>query len=158
MTKSLLFIALLVASFGSLAQVTNPSTFELREEGASQGRSRVFNCVGANITCTMASGIATVTVSGVGGSANTVEVSLSLGTEMGLFYSTTITGQAWVSSSSVIACSMFGTTADGQTPETIAVAGIVPTVSDRVAGTGFNLNIYNPNGATGTVRAHCTGA
>ena len=92
-----------------------------------------------------------------GAGVNVVEVSLNLGTEMGLYYSTSITGQSWVTSSSVVTCSMFGTTADGQTVETIAVAGLVPTVSDRVVGTGFNVNIMNPNGATGTVRAHCHG-
>lgn len=131
----------------------------IEDEGTPRTARTTVNFTGAGVSCVDDGSSKTVcTIGGGAGSANVVEVSLSLGTEMGLYYSTTVTGQAWVSSSSVIACSMFGTTADGQTPETIAVAGIVPTVSDRVAGTGFNLNVMNPNGATGTVRAHCTGA
>lgn len=125
----------------TLPSCSNATTSKLLYDNATQ----TFSC-------------GTDQTGGGGGSANVAEVSLSLGTEMGLFYSTTVTGATWVTASSVIACSMFGTTADGQTPETIAVAGIVPTVSDRVVGTGFNLNVMNPNGATGTVRAHCTGA
>jgi len=132
----------------------------IEDEGTARTQRSTVNFTGAGVSCVDDGSSKTVcTISGGGvGSANVTEVSLSLGTEMGLYYTTTVTGQAWVTSSSVIACSMFGTTADGQTPETIAVAGIVPTVSDRVAGTGFNLNVYNPNGATGTIRAHCTGA
>ena len=132
----------------------------IEDEGVARTQRATVNFVGAGVSCVDDGASKTVcTISGGGaGSANVAEVSLSLGTGMGLYYSTTVTGQAWVTSSSVIVCSMFGTTADGQTPETIAVAGIVPTVSDRVVGTGFNLNVMNPNGATGTVRAHCTGA
>jgi hypothetical protein len=132
----------------------------IEDEAVPRTQRTTVNFTGAGVSCVDDGSSKTVcTISGGGaGSANVVEVSLSLGTGMGLYYATTVTGQAWVSASSVIACSMFGTTADGQTPETIAVAGIVPSVSDRVAGTGFNLNVYNPNGATGTVRAHCTGA
>lgn len=131
----------------------------IEDEAVPRTQRATVNFTGAGVSCVDDGSSKTVcTIAGASGSANVAEVSLSLGTEMGLYYSTTVTGQAWVTSSSVIACSMFGTTADGQTPETIAVAGIQPTVSDRVVGTGFNLNIYNPNGATGTIRAHCTGA
>lgn len=94
---------------------------------------------------------------GAGGSANVVEVSLNLGTEMGLYYSTTVAAP-WVTATSSIACSPLGVTTDGQTPETVAVSGVIPTVSDRSAGVGFNLNVMNPNGGTGTYRFGCTGA
>lgn len=149
------------ATLGNNARVT-----VRRNTGADVGTRRRLNFIeGTNVTLTVADDAGSeevdVTINSAGGgpgSANVAEVSLSLGTAMGLYYSTTVTGQAWVTGTSVIVCSMFGTTADGQTPETIAVAGLIPTVSDRVVGTGFNLNVMNPNGATGTIRAHCTGA
>jgi PAS domain-containing protein len=73
-------------------------------------------------------------------------------------YSATVTGQAWVTSSSVIACSAFGTTADSLTVEQVAVAENSVSVSDLVVGTGFNLKVYNPHGSDGTHRFNCTGA
>jgi hypothetical protein len=130
----------------------------IENEGAPLTQRTTIDFVGAGVTCSDVGGETQCSIGGGSGSANVVEVSLSLGTGMGLYYSTTVTGQAWVTATSVIACSMFGTTADGQTPETIAVAGMIPTVSDLSNGVGFNLNLYSPNGATGTVRAHCTGA
>lgn len=74
------------------------------------------------------------------------------------FFAATVTSQTWVTSSSIVVCSVFGTTADGLTPEAVAIAGLVVSVSDLVAGTGFNINIYSPYGLSGTVRVHCTGA
>jgi len=87
---------------------------------------------------------------------NLVEVSLAL-TSVGMFFSTTVTGQAWVTASSKIVCGVFGTTADGLTPEAIAIAGLQPSVANRVAGTGFDLLVESPRGLDGTVRFHCSG-
>lgn len=89
---------------------------------------------------------------------NIVEVSVDLGTSGGLIFSTTITGQTWVTAASSIACTPLGVTTDGQTVETVAASGVQATISDRVAATGFNLNVYSPHGATGTYRFGCTGA
>lgn len=94
-------------------------------------------------------------VSGGGASGNSTEVSIVLG-DAG-YYSTTVTGQAWVAVGSEITCSPFGTTANSLTPEVVAVADLGASASDRVVGTGFNLNVYNPYGLTGTVRFHCVG-
>ena len=96
-------------------------------------------------------------LSGGSGSANAVVVSINLGTGGGLIYSVTVIGQAWVTATSAIACSPFGTTADGQTPETVVASGVQATTSAYVVGTGFNLNVYSPHGATGTYRFGCTG-
>jgi hypothetical protein len=63
---------------------------------------------------------------------------------------------AATTSTSKFVCQPFGTTADGLTPEAIAIAGLEITVSDLVAGVGLNLNILNPRGLEGTVRIHCT--
>ena len=91
-----------------------------------------------------------------GGGGNSVEVSLAI-TANGSFFSTTVTGQTWVASGSEIVCTPFGTTADGLTVEAVTVGALDFSVSDKVAGTGFNLNVWSPNGLEGTVRAHCVG-
>jgi hypothetical protein len=91
-----------------------------------------------------------------GGSSNTVETSLALD-GMGVF-SVVVTGQAWVTSTSKIACTPFGATADGLTPEAIAAAALGVNWSTRSVGVGFTVWVDNPRGLTGTVRIHCTGA
>jgi hypothetical protein len=149
--------ALLLAAT-SWAQVGPAPGVQLNDEGAPQGRVQILNCTGSGLTCSKSGVTGTLNASGGGGSANAVEVSISLGTGLGLVYAATITGQAWVTSASAIACSPFGTTADGQTVETIAASGVQALISNRVAGTGFNLNVYSPHGASGTYRFHCTGA
>lgn len=90
-----------------------------------------------------------------GGSGNSTEVSVVL-TDAG-YFSTVVTGQAWVAAASEIVCRPFGTTADSLTPEVIAVSGLQGTASDRVVATGFTLHVYNPFGLVGTVRFHCLG-
>lgn len=93
---------------------------------------------------------------GGGGGGNFVEVSMAL-TDSGV-YSQAVTGQSWVTSGSLIVCSPFGTTADGLTPEAVALSGLELSVSDRVAGVGFTLYVLSPRGLAGTVRIHCTGS
>lgn len=90
--------------------------------------------------------------------ANFIEVSVSLtGVDGPGFYSTTVTGQTWVTASSKIICTPWGTTADGLTPETVAMAHISGVVTNLVAGTGFDLYVSNDFGLYGTVRFNCTG-
>ena len=97
------------------------------------------------------------TPSGGGGSGNFLEQSVALSGGSG-YFSQVVTGQAWVTATSKVICSVFGTDADGLTPEVIGIAGLVVTVSSLVASTGFTLNIFSPYGLDGTVRVHCTGA
>ncbi len=96
-------------------------------------------------------------VSGGGGGGNSVEVSVNLGDGTGLIYFTTVTGQAWVTSSSRVVCQPQATTADGQTAETYYVAGLQPVVGNLVNGTGFDLAVTSPRGASGTYRFSCIG-
>jgi hypothetical protein len=103
------------------------------------------------------SGNLTCATPGGGGSVNAVEQSISISEGSG-FFSQTVTGQTWVSATSKIVCSSFGTTADGLTPEVIAISGITISVSDIIAGTGFNLNVFSPYGIEGTVRIYCIGS
>ena len=91
-----------------------------------------------------------------GSSTNSLEVSIAI-TADGSFFSTTVTGQTWVTAGSEIVCTPFGTTADGLTVEAVTIGQLDFTVSDKVVGTGFNLNVFSPNGLEGTVRAHCIG-
>ena len=93
---------------------------------------------------------------GGAGSSNSVETTISLSGGSG-YFSATVNSQTWVATTSEIVCTPFGTTADSLTPEAISVADITVTASDRVAGTSFNINVYNPNGLEGTLRVHCIG-
>lgn len=129
----------------------------VRDEGTDIGRAtRAIDCVGTGITCTASAGVITLTASGGGAGANTVEVSIPL-TDAGA-YTVTVTGLAWVTGTSKVACTAFGTTADGLTIEQVVVSGLVITVSNYVAATGFNLSVFSPYGSNGTHRIHCTGA
>ena len=130
----------------------------IQDEGAPLTQRATVNFTGAGVSCTDSGGITvcTITGGGGGGSANVVETSIAM-TGAGV-YSTAVTGQAWVSTSSKIICSTFGTITDGLTPEAVAVAGLTVSWSTPVAGTGFTVWLSNPNGLTGTVRLHCTGA
>lgn len=135
-----------------------PPGIAAQDEGTPiAGRTTTINCLGSTISCAGAP-VTTITISGGAGSANVVEVSIALGTSMGLVFTATVTGQAWVSASSIIVCSPFATSADGQTVETYFAAHFDVTASNRVAGTGFDLTVASPYGATGIFRFHCTGA
>lgn len=132
----------------------------IQEESVSLTQRAILNFLGTSITCADNGGtLATdCTITGGSGSANVVEVSVPLGTSGGLIFSATVTGQAWVTATSSIACTPLGVTTDGQTVETVIASGVQAAVSNRVVGTGFNLNVYSPHGATGTYRFGCTGA
>lgn len=128
----------------------------IQDEGSSLTAQTTLNFTGAGVSCADGGTKTNCTIAGGSGSANVVEVSVTV-TDFGL-YSTTVTGQTWVTGTSVIACSPFGTSADGGTVELAAIADLQPTVGNLVAGTGFDLFVNNINGASGTYRFHCTGA
>jgi len=131
----------------------------IQEESVSLTQRAILNFLGTSMTCVDNGGtLATdCTITGGSGSANGVVVSINLGTGLGLVYTVTVVGQAWVTATSAIACSPFGTTADGLTPETVMAAGVQAVTSAYVVGTGFNLSVYSPHGASGTYRFGCTG-
>jgi hypothetical protein len=153
--KVLLLLLLFAAP--AWAQVTPATSVVVEDEGAIQGRARRVDCAGAGITCTVTGGEWTITASGGGGSGNFLDVTIAMTNGSG-YYAVTVTGQGWVTGTSKILCAPFGTTADGLTVEQIAVANLTVSVSDLVAATGFNLNVFNPFGSNGTHRFHCTGA
>ena len=137
--------------------VSSRAPLILQDEGTTQGAISTLNCTGAGVTCSRVGAVGTLNAGGGAGSSNGVVVSISLGTSGGLIFTTTVTGQAWVTATSAIACSPFGTVSDGLTPETVMAAGVQAVTSAYVVGTGFNLTVYSPHGATGTYRFGCTG-
>lgn len=158
--RRLLGVLVLVAgsALPAWAQVSPAPGVQINDEAVSQGRATILNCTGAGIACSVTGTTATLNATGGSGSANTVEVSIDLGTTGGLTFSVTVTGQSWVAADSEIVCSPFATVADGQTVETYVAAGFAVNAATRVVSTGFDLWLYNPHGATGIFRVHCTGA
>ena len=159
MTRSLvLLLALLACPVPLFAQLVSTPPLLLRDEGVDKGRlTKAVDFVGSAVTCTWTAGVGTCTITGGSGGANTVEQSIAMTGGAGV-YSQVVTGQAWVTGTSVIVCGPLGTTADGLTVEQVAVAGLTVTVDTRVAGTGFTIHVKNPFGSKGTHRIHCTGA
>jgi len=76
--------AWLGAATGAAAQTpvpgfSTPPGVVIQDEGVGQGRARTLNCTGAGVTCSVATGVATVNVPGGGAGATwtTVEVDFS---------------------------------------------------------------------------------
>jgi hypothetical protein len=164
------FISFLIVTFG-LASLLNSQAISksyppaggtgggynlIQDEGTGLAVQTTLNFTGAGVSCADGGTKTNCTISGGSGSVNVAEVSITV-SDFGL-YSTTVTGQTWVTGTSKILCTPFGTTADGGTVELAAIADLQPTVGNLVAGTGFDLFVNNINGASGTFRFHCTGA
>lgn len=128
----------------------------VRDEGTDLVKRQTINFTGAGVSCTDSGGVTTCNITSGGGGGNFTEQSVVLSNGAGV-YSLVATGLAWVTATSRVVCSVFGTTADSLTPEAIAAAGLTVSVSDRVAATGFTIYLNSPYGLNGTVRVHCTG-
>jgi hypothetical protein len=132
----------------------------IEDEGTPQTQRATVNFTGAGISCTDSGGKTVCTASGGGGSANTVSVTIDFGASGASHVKTVVTGQAWVTSSSVVVCSPTGfATADRPDgAEDAAIEGLTVSVSERVAGTGFTLNTaLRCYKALGKYLIHCTG-
>jgi azurin len=140
------------------AQVSVPPRVIIQDEGTLQGTARILNCVGAGLTCAVSGTTATFTAAGGGGSSNVVAVTITITDNVvGLVYTAAVTGQAWVTAASIIACGVFAD-GSGSTPvELVAASGAHVVAHTRVVATGFSVSLYNPNGVKGTFLAHCTG-
>ena len=159
-TKILLVLLIPVAVFPQEASGLKPATtIKLQDEGTTQGQIKTLNCTGAGVTCTASGIVGTLNASGGGGGGNFLSATITISdTVVGLIYTVTITGQAWVTGSSIIICSPFAIASGSTTLEMALASGINVIPSNRVAATGFDLSIYNPHGAQGTFTFHCTGA
>lgn len=147
-------------SFILLALLAQEPQLLYFQDGGYVGKFSRLNFNGTELACHTGPGAAMVScgpvAAGGGGGANVVEASVVL-TGSGVFR-TTVTGETWVKTTSKIVCAVLGTTADGLTPEAIAMAQLGVTIQDRVNGTGFTINVTNTIGLVGTVRVQCTGA
>jgi hypothetical protein len=131
----------------------------VQQSGSSMPFEPAINFTGSSVSCVddPANSRITCTVSGGAGSANVFETSVVLANTPG-FYPVTVTGLGWVTTATKLACTPYGTTADGLTAEAIAVGNLGVTWSTPVAGVGVTVNVYSPRGLTGTVRIQCSGA
>lgn len=145
----------------SNAGVVNAAT-QLQEAG-----SRVWTASTLPLpTCTAAQKVTSngtalscatdLTGAGGGGTVNSVIASLNLGNGKGWVYTTTVAAP-WVTGTSPISCTPWGTALDGQTVETYYVADFHVTVGNQVAGVGFDIAVINSRGASGTFRFSCIG-
>lgn len=146
------------------AQTLQPSiSVKLQDEGADQGAVKILNCTGAGIACSRSGLTATLNVSGGGGggSANVAEAIVDFGANGATLAKTTLTGQAWVTSSSVIICAptLFATADRADGMEDALIEGLTVAVSARAAGAGFDVSAKPRYGkAIGKFAIHCTGA
>lgn len=92
------------------------------------------------------------------GSSNAVEVSVTMPSDMSGWAQTVVTGQAWVTATSKIACQPFNDNGDtNNTDEVYTLAEFATTTSTRVASTGFTLTARSSRGVTGVFKFHCLG-
>lgn len=129
----------------------------VQDEGSSLTARTVLNFTGAGVSCVDSGGKTVCTIGGGGGGGSINQVEATLALDGAGVYSVAVTGQTWVTSSSRINCTPFGTTVDGLTPEAVAAAALDVSWASPVAGTGFTIWVNSPNGLAGTVRIHCQG-
>lgn len=99
-------------------------------------------------------------VTGLGGSANVVSLEVDFGAAGATTAAVTVTGQTWVTASSMIVCAptAFATADRADGAEDAAIEGLVATPYARVAATGFSVQVGARIGrALGRYLIHCTG-
>lgn len=97
---------------------------------------------------------------GGAGSANAVEVTIDFGSSGNDLASTVVTGQAWVTETSKIACAptMKATASRAEGAEDAVIEGLIGSIHSRVASTGFTLTAGPRFGyAVGQYIFDCTG-
>lgn len=132
----------------------NQQPIIVKDEGVQQSSTRasIINCTGTGVTCSQSGTTMTLNATGGGGGGgNFIEASLAVNAA---YHETSVTA-AWATATSKIVCAPYPTSADGLTPEAVAVAGLLATAQG--AAGSFTLRVFSPFGLTGTVRFHCTG-
>lgn len=131
----------------------NLAPIVVKDEGVQQStvRAITINCTGTGVTCSQSGTTMTLNAAGGGSGGNFIEASLAVSAA---YHETSVTA-AWATATSKIVCAPYPTTADGLTPEAVAVAGLLATAQG--AAGSFTLRVFSPYGLTGTVRFHCTG-
>jgi hypothetical protein len=87
-----------------------------------------------------------------------VEVTVDFGASSNETFNavTTVTGQSWVSVTSIIVAQIFGVTADHDEEDGL-IEDIAVTIQNRSLGVGFDVYAHAPNGTFGTYKVHCIG-
>lgn len=136
---------------------------DMRQNGAAIGRARFLNCT-TGMSCWVDGGVGFVTSTGGSGGGgagtNVVNVTLSFGVGGSDTASTIVTGQTWVTSSSVIVCAPTMLAASGRSEgaEDAIVEQLSVAVSNRSAGVGFTVKGAVPVGkAFGDFVVQCVG-
>jgi hypothetical protein len=88
------------------------------------------------------------------GSGNAVYATVDFGSAFTHSATVTVTGQAWVSGTSKIVANVLSASGKGIEDSLLSFSA---SVSDLVAATGFNLNVYTPVKAKGTYTFSCMG-
>lgn len=146
-------IAALEAGGGGGAQ----PAIQFEDEGVnlgSTGTVTALDFVGAGVTASRASNTVTVTIPGGGGGGNAVQVSVDFGSSFTDKASTVVTGQSWVTPTSVIVALPYSDTAD---PDEMYLLSMRAVVSNLVNGVGFTVTLYSEPEAKGTYYVNCIG-
>lgn len=149
----LLIAMLLSGGVGSAPGVT------MQKAGVRVGRAQTLNLTGTGVTsCTQSGAVTTCTITDTSGAGNLLEVSIAFGAPAADEKTVTVTGQAWVTASSKIVCSVFGKTTVGDNDyEDPSMEALSVQATNRVAGVGFDLVASSPDSVVGTFFAHCSG-
>lgn len=136
----------------------------IQDEGSGVTQRPTVNFTGAGVSCVDNAGSTRTdcTISGGGGgSANTVSVTVDFGNTGATVAKTVVTGQAWVTTSSVIACTptMMASADRTDGMEDAIIEGLTVSAYARVNGTGFTVAANPRRGrAYKKYTIHCTGA
>lgn len=98
--------------------------------------------------------------SGSTGSGNFLQVEVDFGFSSGNegdIARTTVTGQSWVTGSSVILCNPFGGATADHSPDDAIVEGLVAYAENIVVGVGFDVVAYAPQNTWGRYLINVTG-
>lgn len=121
--------------------------YQERLAGVERELAKAINYIGLLASERRESSAASAT-----GAPNAVQVVVDFGSSFTHFSQTVVTGEAWVTVSSVITASLTNTN-----PVEASLFQFSLVVSDLVAGDGFTLSVYTPVEAKGTYTFNCIG-
>lgn len=96
------------------------------------------------------------TLDGASG-ANVGQSTVNFGAAPSDMASLVVTGQAWVTLSSIIVAMPADTSADHLSSEELLIEQLHVTISDLVLGTGFTIRVHAPNKTTGQYKINWMG-
>lgn len=160
-----LALALLLAlELVASAQVAPQGYKTVQDEGTARQPRPTLNFTGSGVSCTddAANTRTTCNVTSGGGGGNFLSVTVTFGSSPHAMNAvTTVTGQSWVSASSTILCfPQFASAVNGSNNgvQVVMLMQFSAAVDNLVVGTGFDLYVYTPVGASGSFNFTCTGA